>query len=396
MTLVEMWTNNKEGIRNKTLAQILAFAGEGKLADGNDCSREFRDLVSSLSLDILKGFANQALASKESDFPDRSYALQDLVNELGKRLGFSVQYGLYRGRQGESGHDGLWIDPDDKHPIIIESKSSTNYPIKLDTLARFKTILQKQGSIESKYSALIVIGGNEDTGDLEAQIRGSRQAWDTRVISLGALFSLASLKIETDEPDSARLIRNVLIPREYTKLDGLVEIVSFIADDVSEDELELEPTKQVKEAEERPYVSKLNSTELRDDAKAILAKMLDHSLKDISRTLLESDDGSIGICYAQSRQYERGNLIFYWFALHDRQIDFLKKHAEMYLAYHCVGTGLIFIPWRDFESNLKYLGESSVKGRHWYHIHLQEAEGKIHLKPSSHDPVDVTKWLLPS
>lgn len=389
-----MWRDDREEIKNKSLAQILGFAGEGRLADGSICSKEFRELLSILDLDVVSGFAGQALNSNEKEFPDRSLALQDLVNELGQRLGFTVNSGLYRGRPGESGHDGLWIDHDDKHAIIIEVKSSTNYRIKLETLARYKTaLLEKQGP-ESNYSALIVIGVNDDTADLEAQIRGSKQAWDARIISLDALFKMASLKINTDEPDSAKLIRNVLVPREYTKLDPLVDIVSFIAGDVS-DELALESTKREDEAEERPYVSKLDATQLRNDAKEILAKNLNHNLKDVSRTLLESEDGSIGICYAQSRQYERGNCIVYWFALHDRQIDFLKKYAEKYLAYHCVGTGLLFIPWREFDKNLEYLGESSVKGRHWYHVHLQVANGKIHLKPTARDPVDVTQWLLP-
>jgi hypothetical protein len=98
LTLVKMWKENKEGIQGKSLVQILKFAGEGKLADGNACSSEFRELLGALPLAALREYAYQAISSKETDFPDRSFALQDLVNELGKRLGFDVAPGLYRGR----------------------------------------------------------------------------------------------------------------------------------------------------------------------------------------------------------------------------------------------------------------------------------------------------------
>jgi hypothetical protein len=47
-----------------------------------------------------------------------AYVYQDLVNVLGERLGFNVQYGEY-GR----GFDGLWIMGEDR--ILIESKSSS-------------------------------------------------------------------------------------------------------------------------------------------------------------------------------------------------------------------------------------------------------------------------------
>jgi len=156
LTLVRMWKENKEGIQNKTLAQILAFAGEGKLADGNECSSEFRELLSVLPLEAVREYANQVVTSRESDFPDRSFALQDIVNELGKRLGFDVNPGLYRGRPGESGHDGLWIDPDGQHAIVIETKSSTNYHIRLDSIAHYRNELQKTRSSNENYPALTI------------------------------------------------------------------------------------------------------------------------------------------------------------------------------------------------------------------------------------------------
>jgi hypothetical protein len=36
--------------------------------------------------------------------------LQDIVNEIGKRLGYEVQNGRYQGVVNQSGFDGLWFD----------------------------------------------------------------------------------------------------------------------------------------------------------------------------------------------------------------------------------------------------------------------------------------------
>jgi hypothetical protein len=142
LTLVDMWREDRERTRSKTVSQILAFAGEGRLNDDSICSKEFRTLLSTLPNDVVKEYASQALHSNDKEFPDRGRALQDIVNDLGRRLGFDVEYGVYRGRHGESGHDGLWIDPNERHAIIIETKSSANYPIKLETITRYKSELQ--------------------------------------------------------------------------------------------------------------------------------------------------------------------------------------------------------------------------------------------------------------
>jgi hypothetical protein len=80
--------------------------------------------------------------------------------------------------------------------------------------------------------------GRSNTGDLEAQIRGSRYAWDMRLISVDALIRLLSLKESVEDPDTVRRIHEILIPREFTKLDEIVDFVFSTAEDAKEtDEL---------------------------------------------------------------------------------------------------------------------------------------------------------------
>lgn len=397
MALVEMWRSNRDGVQTKSLHQIIAFAGEGRLADGNVCSKEFRDLLAIVPLTVLQTYATETLAGEATD---RGLALQDIVNELGNRLGYGVEAGLYRGRQGESGHDGLWTDPDNSHAIVAEVKKTAVYRITLDTIARYRDELARSGKIiKDKSSILIVVGQiDEDTTDVEAQVRGSRYTWDIRLVSLAALFKMVSLKNSTDNPSSARLLRGILVPREYTKLDSLLDIVSFVAQDVSEEEVEEVP-KPESESREGAYVSKLDREKLRAQAKDFILNKLKQDSKDISRTLLETQDGRVAIYYAPSQAYKESNHVKYWFGLHDHQVEFLAKHPEAYVACLCAGAGMLFMPWSEFSKYIDNMLDSSKDKRHWRHIFLRlSKDGKLKLGLRADAPkpqVDITEWYSP-
>ncbi len=72
---------------------------------------------------------------------------------------------------------------------------------------------------------MLIAVGRQETGDLEAQIRGSQHAWDIRLISLEALLRLAAVKEELSDWDTSNKINQLLRPMEYTRLDGIVELL---------------------------------------------------------------------------------------------------------------------------------------------------------------------------
>lgn len=45
MSLIDHWQHNKADFETKKLHQVLNFAGDGNLRDGNIASKEFRDLL---------------------------------------------------------------------------------------------------------------------------------------------------------------------------------------------------------------------------------------------------------------------------------------------------------------------------------------------------------------
>ncbi len=113
----------------------------------------------------------------------------------------------------------------------------------------------------------------------------------------------------------------------------------------------------------RAYVSSLNLNELRAKAREFFKEQLGQDVSEISSSLLESQDSSVGIRYSVSKPFPSGKYTQYWFALHDRQIDFLNRYRSGFAAFVCTGAGTLFAPWSEFEKYLDQLGETFNRER---------------------------------
>ena len=241
MALIDLWRGSRDQISTKHVQQIVAFAGEGKLADGNSSSAEFRAYLAQIPSPILVRYAEECLSDS---FAGSGLVLQDAVNEIGSRLGFRVTYGRYHGVVGQLGFDGVW-ESADGHAIVVEVKTTDTYRIDLDTLANYRRGLIKSGTLSEENSSILIVVGRDDTGDLEAQIRGSRHAWDIRLISTEALVRLLSVKEELEEPTTQHRIHYVLRPREFTRLDEIVDLLFSTAEDIKQEQvIESEPEEE--------------------------------------------------------------------------------------------------------------------------------------------------------
>jgi hypothetical protein len=207
MSLRDLWVTAPDQLRDKHVQQVIAFAGEGKLLDGAAASVEFCTFLAHVPSQILRRYAMECLSEA---FPHCGLALQDVVNEVGRRLGFKVTAGRYRGVPGAIGFDGLWVLPGG-HGIVIEVKKTLSYRIELNTVVTYRRRLIDDAQLSADQSSILVIVGPQDTEDLEAQIRGSRHAWDIRVVSVDALFRLLSLKEELEDPETVRRIHAILV-----------------------------------------------------------------------------------------------------------------------------------------------------------------------------------------
>jgi hypothetical protein len=94
MPLMNFWKTAKEDVLKLKVEVIVKNAGDGHLRDQSPCSLELRQYLSVAPVESLFDYARQCL---DKSFPESGLALQDVVNELGRRLDFNVENGLYRG-----------------------------------------------------------------------------------------------------------------------------------------------------------------------------------------------------------------------------------------------------------------------------------------------------------
>ncbi|MGZ5914558.1 MAG: hypothetical protein ACXWJU_04420 [Hyphomicrobium sp.] len=227
MSVLALWKSSPDLLQGKTAKQILAISGNGKLVEDGPTSVELRAFLAELPSGAIAKYSQDCL---EEAFTDSGLVLQDLVNEMGVRLGMQVKHGRYRGRQGAVGNDGPWTLPSG-HRIVVEVKTTDAYRIDLDVIAAYRNSMIGSGEVSESNSSVLIVVGRIDTGDLEAQIRGSRHAWSMRLLSVDALIRLVRLKEDLEDPDSLRRIHQILVPREFTKLDEIVDLVFSTAED---------------------------------------------------------------------------------------------------------------------------------------------------------------------
>ena len=109
--------------------------------------------------------------------------------------------------------------------ILAEVKTTDVYRPSLETTASYRRELIKKGIIPEESSSILYVVGRSDTGDLEAQVRGSRHTWDIRLISVDALFRLVKIKEELEDQNTIDRIRDILMPQEFTRIDGIIDLV---------------------------------------------------------------------------------------------------------------------------------------------------------------------------
>lgn len=383
MPLLELWASNPEAVGQFNIEQVVATAGDGILKDNSVCSREVRDFFKRVTTERITSYVHHCLASS---FARSGMVLQDLVNELGRRLDYEVAPGRYQGVANAIGYDGIWTSPDG-HSIIAEVKTTDAYRISLDTIASYRRQLIENGLIGERSSILIVVG-RQDTGELEAQVRGSRHAWDVRLISAESLLQLVRLKQNAEGPETGTKIRNLLIPAEYTKLDNLVDVMFTAATDVSEAAVEVAPVDELPHESAGPgetsrfqFTDPLTLQAKRDEIVDAVGRAF--GVRNVTkRTRALYADESVGFRFACtiSKRYE-GKSNPYWYAYHPQWDDYLVSAKTGLLVLGCVDLGTAFAIPRAVMANILDALNVTVKpdgGRYW-HIHLTEQRGRYDL-----------------
>jgi hypothetical protein len=305
--------------------------------------------------------------------------LQDIVNELGRRLDYVVINGRYQGTSNAVGNDGLWRSPEG-HDILVEVKTTDAYRIPLETIAGYRNRLQSEGKIGYSSSMLLVVG-REDTGELEAQVRGSRHAWDMRLISVDSLVHLVRLKENTEETSTGSKIRSVLAPVEYTRLDALIDVMFTAARDVeSTVDAEKQPgSEDEDEGSSWQFTDPALMQEKRDQIVNAFGK--GHGLKLIrkGRALYWNADHSFRAVCTISKRYLRRGTAPYWYAYHPTWDSFLGEAETGFFVLGCMDLDVAFaIPVQELRQHLDELNTTEKDGKIYWHVKILEPQPKAY------------------
>lgn len=396
-SITELWLKSKATFETKTLSQILSFTGDGKLKDGGNTSKEFRELLSQIPSSILKTFVDNCLS--DNKFDDSGFALQDVINQIGVRLGFSTELGLYRGKQNDIGFDGIWTSKE-KHKIIVEVKTTDAYRINLDTIAEYRTKLIEQEKISKSQSSILIVVGRQDTGDLEAQIRGSRHAWDIRLISADSLLKLLTLKETLNDTKTIQQINELLKPREYTRIDKLIELILTTSKD-----LQLEqPNDEVVDFIDIPsktssnVESKIAYVNFHEDCLVNIQKKLKINFIKQSRISFTDKEKKTGLICAISKAHKQGKYDKYWFAFHPHQEEFLNDFQKAYVAYGCgAAENTFLIPFSQFKPLVENFWTTDKVDRMYWHVVIHHRDDKFLMqqpKKGKDALVDISKYRI--
>ena len=378
-SILSVYQNNKSALDGKTLSQILAFTGDGKLKDNNKTSTDFREFLNEIPSQLITQFANNCLTD---GFTDSGLALQDVINQIGTRLSFTVENGLYRGNQNDIGFDGIWTSKEG-YSIILEVKTTDAYRMNLDdTVAKYRTKLIEQNKISKTESSILIVVGREDTGGLEAQIRGSKHAWDIRLISTDSLIKLLTLKETLNDTKTIQQITELLKPKEYTRIDQLIELIFVTSKDL---QIELPTEEEIEEVatEKKTRVaSEDRSTPVSFNEECFLKvkNKLGLNLVKQSRASYSNQEKSTALICAISKEYEQGQYTKFWFAFHPHQQEYLNDFQNSYVAFGCGSPDdTLLIPFKEFEPFLKNCGTTENEERMYWHIVIHFRENKFQI-----------------
>src|SRR5687767_17044 len=389
MALSDLWIASPQQLTDKHVKQVISFSGTGKLGDGNDASNEFREFLSKVPSTFLARYSDECL--RES-FEASGFALQDVVNQIGRRLGFTVTHGRYRGTTGQIGFDGLWRFPDG-HTAVVEVKTTDAYRIDLNSIAGYWQALISQNQLQENKSSILIVVGRQDTGDLEAQIRGSRHAWDIRLISVDSLLRLMTLKEEVEDPRIVQKICDILIPREYTRVDGIIDIVFSAAEDVRKEDVFQEDDESPKRDDRKP---KFTPVAFHDACVTQIAAHLGQPLVKRSRVTYMSSDGKIALICAVSKEYSANDRRGYWFAFHPHQQEYLEAADSGFVALGCGSADtLLMIPFSDFRTWLDGMILTRREDRFYCHISIAKENDRLVLhRRRGQERIDLSKYEL--
>ncbi len=376
---------------DKSVKQIVSIFADGKLTDKGETAPAFREFLNNAEIEQLERYTNE-MVTEATD----GKILQDIVNTVGRKIGFEVEHGLYQGNAKAIGFDGYWSLDDIN--LIVECKTTDAYRISTDVLLGYAKRLKDERNLPKEPPILLVVA-RIDTGDIEAQIRGSRADDRISVIGVESLLSLAKAASELSDGPATENLRKILLPKDYTRLDGLAALITNVineAQQTSQDQSEINQTASATEAD-------IGSRRSTDVLKSKIIHSLSHELGDLeqassrSKAQFATQKGEVFFVLT-SKRYATSYQQF-WFAIRDTWKPIWEEKGGG-LVLGLEGKQHFYLI--NYKKVLEWTASLHAtidpnRGHHW-HVTLKESDDKIELilkkSKSNQDLVEYKKDLI--
>lgn len=224
-----------------TLRWLLGLSG--RLSDGSNESIRFRENIESPRIRLLELQAWTAEALGGPPDEQHLYALQDIINSLGTRLGFQIEYGSYSTERSTwMPFDGLWRLSEDLY-MAVEIFSEPLERIDFARLDRDLRALSRNPALgQATVVACFVLCQGASPG-IWNEIRSSSLHDRIRLLPLGTLFEL--LRMDTEGVLSRRQIPVLLRPLNPL---GVNDVLGFLEEFITayqEPQIAAEPSAPV-------------------------------------------------------------------------------------------------------------------------------------------------------
>ena len=379
MPLITLWRATPKAVLEMTLPTVVRMASDpdNSLRDGSPGSLDFRQFLTEIDSKKLSSFATYCL---ENPFTDSGQVLQDIVNEIGRRMGFVAENGRYRGVQNDIGYDGIWRSGSNN--LVVEVKTTDAYTISLDVIVGYRDRLVEEDRIPNDTPILIVIG-RRDTSSLEAQVRGSRHAWSIRIVGVDALIKLMEVNLSTSSSDVTEKIHTILRPFEYTRIDQIVDVVFTTVED--KDQQLVEALNPIVIEEEQGTPAQIRTPRqtielVKDQSISLLARRESTALQKRRNSLYSDPSNDVHAVVIASKRYDSDG---YWYAYNDDpQRKFLSEGGRSFLVLAMTDKDFAFaIPFVEIEKVWADLYETVLgNGRVYKHLDMYEVNGRYHLR----------------
>jgi hypothetical protein len=233
-----------------------------------------------------------------------------------------------------------------------------------------------------------VLGRDDnDSRPLEAQVRGSKHAWTTRIVGVEALVKLMEINLSTQSEEVLEKIHTILQPFDYTRIDKIVDVVFTTAEDIERDREEpvASTPEEIVSPKDARTLDKTPQGEIEEKKRRLVDRLATKTtvlLQKKRHSMYADKDNKVHAVIAISKRYEDSE-IRYWYAYHaEPQRKFLSEGKDGYMVFGMADADDAFaIPFNLLEKHWSEFSATTRKnGKEYKHIYIVKKESRWYLR----------------